>query len=158
MKTCPYCGRENEDSATRCGGCLSEWQMAEVRQPIATGTKMFIALCIAAPGALVLAFPVFALSVRVSAICTIVGLLLSCVLFVWSLLSLFRRWQRALLGFGCLLVAFWFLIVMADIFAAYYHRKQPTPRVVTASLEIYPVERIGEYDDFAVQPVRWGES
>jgi hypothetical protein len=69
------------------------------------------------------------LSVPLSATCTILGLLLSCVLVVWSLLSMFGHWQRALLGFGCLLLGFCLLVVMADIFAVYQHRKQsPNPR------------------------------
>jgi hypothetical protein len=44
--------------------------------------------------------------------------------------SLFHHWQRALFGFGCLLVAFWFFIVMTDILASYKRRKEsPNQRV-----------------------------
>ncbi len=123
MKACTYCGRDNEDSASRCRECGTDRQTPEIRQPLSTRTKIFIALCVATPSALALAYPMFTLSLPLSAACALVGLLLSIVLFVRSLLSLFCRWQQALLGFGCLLVAFWFLVVMADIFAAYQHRK-----------------------------------
>ncbi len=149
MKACTYCGREMEDSAARCAGCGTEWQTPEVRQPISTSTKIFIALCVAAPGALALAYPAFTLSVALSATCAIAGLLLSCVLFIWSLLSLFRHWQRALFGFGCLLVAFWFLVVMADIFAAYQYRKQSASRVITTSSVFSWQRGFVTYDDFA---------
>jgi len=122
MKVCTYCGRGNEDSAVRCVECGTEWQTSEFRQPIPRSAKRFIELSVAAPGFLGLAYPAFTLSVPLSAACAIAGLLLSCVLFIWSLLNLIRHWQRALFGFGCLLVAFWFLVVMADIFAMYQHR------------------------------------
>ena len=124
MKACTYCGRENEDTAAQCAECGTGWQTPEVRQPLSRSTKRFIGLSVAAPGFLALAYPAFPLSVPLSATCTIAGLLLSCVLFVWSLLSISRHWQRALLGFVCLLVAFGFLVVMADIFAMHQHRNQ----------------------------------
>jgi hypothetical protein len=83
---------------------------------------------------LALAYPAFRVSVPLSATCTFAGLFFSCVVLVWSLLTLFRHWQRALFGFLCLLVALLLLAVMADIFAVYQHRKQspnqsrqPTP-------------------------------
>src|SRR5258706_8422007 len=121
MKACAYCGRENQDTAAQCAECGTGWQSPEVRQAISRSTKVFIVLCVAAPGSLAAAYPAFTFSVPVSATCTVAGLLFSCVLLLWSLLSLLRHWQRALLGLGCLLVAFWFLVVMADIFAAYQH-------------------------------------
>src|SRR6266404_7054184 len=114
MKVCTYCGRENEDSATRCRECGTGWQTPGIGLPVSRRTKIFVGFCVAAPGAAALAYPIFPFSVPLSATCTFAGVLLSVVLFVWSLLSLFRQWPRALLGFGSLLVAFWLLIVMAD--------------------------------------------
>jgi hypothetical protein len=123
MKACTYCGRENEDSATLCREYGTEWETPAIRQPISRGSKIFAAFCIAAPGAAALAYPLFAVSVPVSAVCAIAGVGLSIVLLIWSLVSLLGHWQRALLGFGCLLVALWCLVVMADIFAAYQRRR-----------------------------------
>ena len=140
MRSCTYCGRENEDTAAQCLECGTGWQTPEVRQPLSRSTKRFIGLSVAAPGFLALAYPTFTWSVPLSATCAIAGLLLSCVLFVWSLLSLFRHWKRALLGFGCLLVAFGFLVVMADIFAAYRRHSEQSPpalqRTVAAITEL----------------------
>lgn len=91
----------------------------DVRQP-----KRFTILCVAAPGTMALGCAAFALSVRVSGTLVIAGLVLSCALFVWSLLSLRRHWRRTLGGFVSLLIAFCFLGVMADVFAVHHRRKE----------------------------------
>ena len=100
-------------------------------------STIFFAVCVAAPGLLALAYPIFPLSFWLSAVFTIAGLAFSCVLFVWSLLNLVRHWRRSVLGFVCLIVAFGFLVVMADIFAMNQHRdqspnKSPEPTAVGA--------------------------
>ena len=138
MKACTYCGRENDAVATHCVECGTPWPTPEVRQPMSKQTKRFAILCVAAPGAIALAYPSFAFSVPVSATLTIVGLLLSCVLLIWSLLSLVRHWQRALLGLLSLLVAFCFLTVMADIFAVHIHRTKSPPEKLDAQMSTNP--------------------
>jgi hypothetical protein len=87
--------------------------------------KLFIALCVAAPVAFAIARETFRPpSITIAGVLMVTGLVLSVLLFGWSVWNLFYHRRRATLGLASLLICFGYFVVLSDYFASHAARQR----------------------------------